>query len=565
MSVRVCYLQRRERGAILSAVRLVGQSVDELWRVSDDSPAAARTQLQNAAGWIADRLGQSRAAGELEMLCLDADGGVCSWVTSPSRETNAVAAIARLGPSTSSVDPNDTMAAGTPAPNALVYFAGDSLDSSVQPLAEDAAGDGAQGGVGVLAPGRKTKARRGEAPQVERLPVLAATDVPARVLIDALDTLGVGVNSVTSIWHLLAQAWDPSSPLITRPSAPDEQAEDAPTTAVVLIDPVGRLVWSWSVGGALRAGGSMRLRLDPEQRVMYGRAEASRLRGEWLAWSLQTGLSPRRVVCIAPTEIETSHAQQFGAALAAIGGAEDGDLAVDLAAQEDPIGATLSRVASALEDTASPIDSVRPTRGLAELTQRPTRANRRLWVWAALVITAASALLGIIAWQWRRDAAALKLQTSGFEIKWKDEVGKVYPDALGLRPEGPKRAMEDELARRRAELLPAERAEPAMPVMEEFETISLVLGTGSFALTAIDVGYEAVSISVQARSIEDADALYEALQRVSGSRIAQWTPQFDQINITGADGKPTPGIRATIRGVWDRTKRSRESAAGGGT
>jgi hypothetical protein len=556
VSVRLCYLERASRGGVLRSIRLIGQSSEERWNTGDAPRAAGHASaIEEGAAWVAERLGQTRAAGALEMVCLVVDGGVCAWVSSPSRDETAVAAVARMGPTRGLDDAGFAAeSTGSGGASAITFFAGNPLDSSVQALVEEEVEDSG-GGAGLLAlvKGRKKKS----AVVVERLPVLATVDVPARLFIDALDRLGVRVVSACSLWHALAMAWDASSDVAGASAEDTSESEsvaatDAPATAIVLIDPIGRLVWSWSRAGKLVAGGSMRLRVGGPtgEGVSYGRAEVARLSTEWLGWSLQTGFSARRVVCVVPDASATGNPQasEFGEAL----GAAWAGATVDLAVHDDPVGATFARIAKGLEGTAAPVGATEPTRGLTTLAARPGRANRKLWLWSALVMTAASALLGVIAWQWKREAVDLERTAEGYRIKWRDEAGKVYPDALTLAAAGaggPIMSLKTEVERRRAELMPVS-PEDSMPILQELETISLVVGAGDFTLERLDVGSDLVRVVVVVKDTASAEALQMAMRRIEGSHV-EWSEQM--IDVKGPDGK-SGSVRVSFDGTWIRRK-----------
>ena len=241
------------------------------------------------------------------MLCLDIEGGVCSWLTSPSTNPAVVAALARQ----SGRHEGDARGGNS----AVDFYASDSFSSSVQALEgrpDQNGGHQARAGSG---------GRGSAALDVQRLAVLAMGDVPGRLLMDALDRQGVPVESVASLWHSMAASWDPSAPRASVPG--QEQAligETASLTAVIIVDPQSkRLIWTWSRGGRLVVAGSMRVRQGAAETnavaqpgdspapvtVLYGPEEVSRLAAEWLTWAAQVGQAPSRFVCVLPDESQT--------------------------------------------------------------------------------------------------------------------------------------------------------------------------------------------------------------------------------------------------------------------
>jgi hypothetical protein len=172
--------------------------------------------------------------------------------------------------------------------------------------------------------------------------------------------------------------------------------------AVIMIDPLGRLVWAWSQDGLLGAAGSIRLRILPAQRPVeasapppldadpgdFGssalqgarrvtapdtapgvqaiadepilecaQADVGRLIMDWLSWSAQLGHTPDRIVCIGPTTV--SSRSRVGPIAApevlpappavqvsvpeALSQAWPGAV-IDAAIHDDPVGATLNRL-----------------------------------------------------------------------------------------------------------------------------------------------------------------------------------------------------------------------------
>lgn len=559
MTVRLAYITRESRGGVLRGVRLVGQNADERWSGAGGS-AGHEGAIELAAGWIAEKLSQTRSAGRLEMLCLDADGGVCSWVSTPRAELAGT--VARMG-STSG------MAAGMPGEGGeggsttpLTYFAGEDIDSTIQPLVSVGEDDD-EGAGGAIVKAKASSKHGSGGKSAERVAVLAMGDVPARVLMDSLDRLGVEVQSVASVWHVIARVWDPESPLAPGRAgvARDGVAESSPTVASVVVDPgEGRLIWSWSQGGELVAGGSMRLRMHGTEevpRVVYGADEVARLVSEWMSWSVQVGRCPRRVVCVVPGEGADEQAAGFGQAL----GAAWTEATVDLAVHADPMGVTLTRLATALEGTPIPKDRS-PDAGasLVGLTDRPGKAHRLFYWWIALFVIAASALTGVVAWQFRQKAVELREAAAAWNAKWSAELKEAFPSAIG-RVEGPKLALEDEIARIQKEIVPAQNKDPAKPVLEELQTISMVLQHPDYTLGSIDLNSstETVALRVQAKTYKAAEDLARALRSISGSHVESW--EWDR----QSGGAPAAAGADGAAPLWYSYRGRFAKAAGGGS
>lgn len=547
MSVRVCYMMRESRGAGLASLRLVGQASDESWpaegtRVTTGDPGS----IDAGAAWIRQRLQATRTARALTALVLDASAGVCAWVSSPSREAGVVAAIARSGAAVAAVD-GSAGEASVRAGAALEYFAPSDPESSIEPLAPPQPGSG-----------------------TTRLAVLGVSDVSARLLIDALDTEGVPVEQSSTIWHALCAAWDPGARV--RKPTDTEVIAAAPLCAVVLVDPAGTLIWAWSREGRLVAGGSLRLRMAPvasvdsEQaaesdapRVMLGSDEASRLTAEWLSWSVQLSAAPARVVCLTPEGVA---AGEFGRDLTRLWPGAS----VDVAVQPDAIGTTLQRFADHLEnysapDTRAAAEGEPPSAGamLMGLSQRPGRATRHAHLWIAGAVAGLAGLGLVASWKLSSAASQRRETAAAWESQWRASIQEVFPDALRPVPRvSPQELLSDEIRRKERELLPVEQPEKTMPVLQELETISMVVGNSLFSLDRISLDTRRIEVVVLARSTKDAEDLLESLRRIGGSHATDWTMRLRDRR----DGQETL-IEGRYEAQWNPDLR--KGTAGGGT
>jgi hypothetical protein len=472
----VCYIERTPGGSGLRRVRLVGPELDQSWSApslaGDDPgrPAAPGEQLahlRSAAAWIAEELAPVR---ELAAICLDAEGGVCSWISAPSADPQVVlAAIRQIGaPATSTGEPAAVAAGFGLLPDDAMGLAS---ARSVQALAAPEQ----TGGSGFTSGGKGTPSlpRR-------RLGVLSVADAPVRVLIDELDALKIGVGSVISFWHAAALAWDPSverttardraqrnGAAETSPHAPIVVEPDAPVTATVIIDPAGRLTWSWSKSGELLAAGAMRLRTHTYNRVSpvaaaapadlapLGADEADlapatrrlmpedagetmhaaecapgdvgRLVMDWLSWSVQIGRTPDRIVCIGPATLPArpvpGEPAPTPSTLAETLGASWPSASIDAAIHDDPIGATLNRLRvlpmfqparSAGTPAARAED---PRLSLVTLTSRPGRLDRTMHIWATLAILGAAAAVFIYAQRLGSGIENLRTRTAAVQAR----------------------------------------------------------------------------------------------------------------------------------------------------
>lgn len=550
MSAKVCFLRQADRAGRLASIRLVteriGASSDESWTAPPNGSAGIPLEnVEAGAQWLAERLAPS-GRGELGLMCLDADGSLCSWISSPTADPEVVAALARQagGGAHGAEEGHGPL-------NPVAAYAQNPLEASVQVIGAPKAEAPA-----LLASLKKEK--RGARPVSQRLAVLVASDTPARLVLDVLDSRGVEVRTVVSIWQLMAGAWDPGA---ERSGARSEAAaiENSVTTGVVLIDPAGRLLWAWSRAGELLAAGSMRLAAPRGQgRVEYGAEQVGRLATEWLSWSAQIGATPSRIVCIAPEEDAESpeRARAFGSALAASWNGAPVDLVLDA----DPLLATLRRAARLVDDAAAG-ERAAPLPELAALARRPGRAHRGMYAWAALAVAFGAVALGALAVGMRGQAKRDDRARLAVKAQYEELIEKVYPAAID-NPEyrnwrdGQVRALEDEVSRRERELRPPDRAEAVMPVLQELETISLVVASSGVPMESLEVdSIRGVILRVTAPDLARVDDLLEALGRVSGSRVGSWERR---VTPGGAPGR----YPAVYTGTWSQEVRGRPEGGG---
>lgn len=504
MSRRLLYLERADRGDRLSALRLLGPRTSEVWRPADASSGAGPTTVDSSlnavrdgAAWIRERLTSAGDRSTLSTICLDPDGALCSWLTAPSEDPTILHAVARgVSASSHEGDHDEHTGAAIPTARALDHFgsvgAGMSLQS-LTPSPNQVPGNGT-----LSAPGRSGSNGKGaDASSRRRLAVLGVPDSAAGILIDTLDALGVSTPPAISLWHAMAQAWDPASPHNARTDTPQSDrlvAEDVPVTAVVLIEPHGRLTWAWSRAGALLTGGSMRLpraRLDPVGTAASGvhapenhvarvdPSHASRLSAEWLSWSAQTGAAPGRVILLStersaglsPAELATSLVKAWPGAV------------IDVVTDEDPVTLTLRRT---LEDDGPATED----QSITALSTRPGRAHRSMYTWLALAIVGlALGAIAVAVMSWRT-AADARRRAEAIRRETQTVVLNHYNDPMATAA-GVLITLQDDLARLENADAPAAGNE-LMPVMQELETVSLVVAS----VIASSAGSEFRSISI---------------------------------------------------------------------
>jgi hypothetical protein len=547
MSGRLCYLTRADRGSRLIRVRLVGARVDEQWAVPQTPTVEGEPELfdeavvQQAADWIRVRTtGEKSRGGEIPLICLDADGYSAGWITSPTAERSVVSTVTHSG-----VASDD---AGSMVGPGLGFYLPSPREASVQGLTIAAEPEAKADGRPEVRRGRDAKSEPRVAPSTsdaQRIPVLVGADAPVRLLLDALDARAIHVASVTTIWHAMARAWAPAADGTVPGRERVIAADDSGVTAVALVDVRGRLLWCWAAGGELIAGGSMRI--APGSGV--GRvpvptpADAARLTSDWMAWSAQLGIVPRRVVCIAADdpvgegeERASYHAGQFGAKLT---GSWPG-AGVDLVLDVDPIGATLKRLAVLVAD-AEPEE--RGIAGIESLTRRPGRVHRGAHAWVAMGVAAAALLTGGLAWRLRASTIDLRSKTLAVNEGWSETVRKAYPEIMRQPNVIPEDELQKKLTRHEAEIARSSK-EPTRPIIQELETLSLTLADSEIELESASFSSGASSsliVTLLVPDIKAGESVFKSISSISGSNIESWTPSYTPSG---------PKVKATFTGKW---------------
>jgi hypothetical protein len=505
------------------SVRLVGPASDESWSPSGaiEDPGAVVSSTADAAGWVAERAMKADGPrGELSLLCVDVEGGTCGWLTSPSADSSVVAAAMAQGGGEWAGAGTDAAAAGgawAPAtPN----------DSSVQALAAPT--------VKVRQPLRFKRGVVAPRAVAQKFAVVAVPDVDARLFVDALDERGVSVERAVSLWHAAAMAWDPA--FASGPSLKgDVVASSAPTSAVVLIDPTGRLVWAWSRAGELLAAGTIRLAQDRQgdvAEVVMGMADVGRLTADWISWSVQIGVSPARVVCVGPRIGGAGgHDALSPAALGtALGKAWPG-ATVDLAVHDDPIGATLQRL-SAQEAALTGDGDGRSS--LVSLTARPGRAHRSMYRWGALCVVALAAAFGAVAWKSLSAAGAARQKLSDAKAEAGATVIKLMKDSgtnlsaidQATVESSPRDYLTQAITRKRQTMNPNSGLDPAKPILQELETLSYVLGVKGVEISEISLMNATVMVYVEVPDLKTGEEVKAGLDSVSNSHVEWGAPTF---------------------------------------
>lgn len=559
MSGAAAYLQREDLGLRLDRVRLIGLGAQDQWTPGGGDDAGPVSEAAAAAAWITSRLVPegSKSGGQLDLLCLDPDGSLCSWLTATSSQPEVVGVLARQGSSTADPAVPGSDRALTP----LAFYAATPAESGVQALAATQ----------TAAPAPAKKGAAGP-PPADRIAVLATSDALARLLVDELDRRRVTVGTAVSLWQAMAAAWDPSAPQARASAFPGlspggesvVQVEQRSCTAVVLADPRGRVHWCWCDQGRLLAAGTIRVRTGLAQRpdhagaiverdaaapveeqpeVIVGAEDAARLTGQWLAWSVQLARVPSRIIGVMAEEGEGAGRgiAEFGRQL---GSAWPG-AALDLALMPDPIGATLLKL---VDRNRSRVDE---QENLVLLAARPTTAHRRFYTWAAAAMIVGAGVLGVGAWRLQRAAGELNASAQALNAQARARIEEIDPE-LTLNPAGPVMALEERIDELKREFAPVEQKE--MPILKELDTLSRVVGIEGLQLRDIDLNGARVVFTVIADNLRIIDDLRPALDSIGGSHLGEW--QFNAPRETRVGGADSVKYEATFTALWQRPTRT---------
>lgn len=563
----VCYLERAGGGSLIRRVRLVAAGLSRTWTapegaavssVEGASEGAAVGAARSSAQWVAQSL-ESVGLKRLAAVCADADGSVCAWLSAPNPEPSVIeATVAQSGADT------DGTGAGVGAARLLAMSAGSTPgatgDVSLQALATlERTEETPPLGVRLKNGLRRSGATTASGGKKSRYAVLAVPDAPLRVFMDELDRLGVEVEAVVSLWHAMAFGWDPD---LRRASSDDRLvANDQRSSAVVLVEPAGRLVWAWTLGGEMVAGGTMRLATvarssgsgapaqpappaesalattggdgsarrvppvngeeEPSTMVEFSSAEAGRLVMDWLAWSAQLGQCPQRVVCLACPTLGSSDGggpESLARLLAKVWP----NATIDGAVHDDPVGATIARLAGLgnEDDVAvqTPADelpaAVRPRAALVGLSSRPGRADRALHRWIAAAMIALAAVIGAAAFQAHRSVSGIADQVTQMQDKRKQIVAELgtalgQPAFAQMLPAQQADAIQAAIKSQREQLA---RLRPPRPVIEEtVRFLSALDGFEDVKLVSFEVS---PAVAVAELTVPDADTGPEILQKL---------------------------------------------------
>ncbi|GAB5497136.1 MAG: hypothetical protein Phyf2KO_22160 [Phycisphaerales bacterium] len=496
------YVERDPSGQRLVGLRLIGDLQEERYSVPNEADALEVVRF--AAEWLRARI-DATSGGNIGLLCLDPRGAVCSWLDVPGSDASVVRAAVRQK-SAGAWGDWTTMPALEAAETveSLVPVGG----SSLEPLGEkQLAKSSGQG----LIIGRK-KTDDAAAPS-RRAAVLALGDLPVKLLIDALDEMKIEVAQVTSLWHAIASAWDPAGEI--REDNDPLVSVSRVDTAVLLVEPDGRVQWAWCDEGELLAAGSAMIEpdafIDDERAREFG---SGRLAMDWLAWTAQLGRSPKRVLClIDQDEGATPGAGAFGQAIHSVWPGAS----LDLLRVDDPILTTFLRLQ---ERTAGGKAKRRAheSKPIESLASRPGRAHRGMYRWVAGVILIGAVALGVLGTKLRSSADDARKQAAELSV----ETNALIVSELGANadPMYPILSLQSAISALQLDQQGGDY-DPIRPVLLSVDEIAMFLEyMNGVTLARLQVDQSLNYLELEAESTTDAEAAPNIL--IDNARYVNW-------------------------------------------
>lgn len=518
MSGWVLHIARADRGAALRGLRLIGPSDDTSWSAPmQDGPEGVVEAARSGAAWVVSTMKDAGARLELDAVCADTDGSVCGVVSAPSTDRPILRALI-AGDDGEAMGDDEGEDAWSRFPEA---------DATLE-----------IGAVGTPAPT--------DAGGKARTAVLAVPASAVHLVLDALDSAGVGVGRAVSLWHAVAAGFDPAA----KRRQSDLDAE--PTTCAIVVPDEARgvLLWVWSQAGRVIASGDLRVRTGaggeaalartdagapPAARCMPGEHDAARIASDWVAFSLQTGRPPARVI-VAGLDVERdAQTRAFASKLASAWP----DAPLDAMDHDDAVGVALRALADRPDAPPPTITDDSGDLALVGLTGRPGRWHRAAYAGLGALLAMLGVAVGIGAW--RIGGAA-----SAFDDRARDLRSEVRSVLEGVDGElifspFPEQELGDRVVEAHRTINPDQTDSAPPEVMPMLERMTLAIGTTGITLTSIEVSAVEVIVRVQVEDVAEHEAMNAALRDLSVGELRWREPQIQDRRGT---------LAVTYRGEW---------------
>ncbi len=459
----------------------------------DDAPIAdPRREVIEAADWTRLELG---TRSRIDVVYLSADESVCTPLSAPSSDPAVIQAALRQRQSEW----------------------GDAPASLVQSLAKIEQSKQSPSLKSLLK--RKSSAPKPTSAQV----LLMAQDGGARLWLDEMDKRGVRVGAVASFWHAMVQVWSPG---------PRDEV-----CAVVMIDPSGSLLWTWARGGELITAGRISAAIGESSAAPTGDTlptEWSRLLLDWITWTSQCGAAPERVVLVGAPAPRL--AGMFSKAWE--------NVQVDVVEADDPEGATLEELASRGRVENPDVDD--PRACLVELSNRPGRALRRLYLVSSAAIVAFAVGVAGLGLQFRANASDYKRQMTAARVEQSQTLSRIDPTGLLARDPFPARALAARVNALLENTDSGDEPGPPKPILDEliliateFQELEDVEGA---SVDLFMISENQASATVRGPRIETIESLRARLQTGDSEIIWRGTisgiPPNVSLRLTGGWANP---------------------------
>lgn len=180
--------------------------------------------------------------------------------------------------------------------------------------------------------------------------------------------------------------------------------------------------------------------------------------------------------------------------------------------------------------------------------------------WASAAVAAAGVGLCVLAAQVWRSAGVAREHGRDARERWFERAAALHPVVANPQVRDPIDELERELERRRRALRPR-GYRSFMPVMQELETLSYIIGNDTVALERLTISNTSVLLIVNVADTAAYEDLRASLGRIAGSKVVFPRDQ-DTVTEQPARAGLSGGLRCVFSGIWP--DEPRPPAGGGG-